>query len=98
MTRDEINQAVMAAKLARGLSWQDLADAVSKPVGWVVAALLGQRALDPVDAATLVAMLGLPERAAPILAAPHPRALSTTAPRGPTVDGVYDVLHIYGPR
>jgi cyanate lyase len=26
MTRDEITQAVVAAKLERGLSWQDLAD------------------------------------------------------------------------
>src|SRR4051794_32317650 len=46
MTRDEVTQAVVAARLARRLSWQDLADAIGKPVVWVVAALLGQHPLD----------------------------------------------------
>ncbi|MGC9671181.1 hypothetical protein ACNTMW_32125 [Planosporangium sp. 12N6] len=95
MTRDEITQAVMAAKLERGLSWQDLADTVSKPVGWVAGALLGQHPLDPSDAATLAAKLGLPERAAPILAAPR-RGASATA-TGAAGHRIYEVLRIYGP-
>jgi cyanate lyase len=88
VTRDEITRSVLAAKLARGLSWQDLADAVSKPVGWVVAALLGQHPLHPVDAATLAAKLGLPERAAPILAAVPTGALPVAVPTDPILDRV----------
>jgi cyanate lyase len=99
MTRDEITQSVMAAKLERGLTWQELADAISKPVVWVAAALLGQHSLDPVDAATLATKLGLSERAAPILAAPPTRgALPTPVPPDPTADRVYEVLRFYGPR
>jgi cyanate lyase len=99
MTRDEVTESVLAAKLARGLSWQDLADAISKPVGWVVAALLGQHPLDPADAATLATKLGLPERAAPILAAaPTGGALSAAVPTDPTLDRVYEVLRVYWPR
>ncbi|MCW2639118.1 MAG: cyanate hydratase [Dactylosporangium sp.] len=98
MTRDEITQSVMTAKLARGLSWQELADAISKPAEWVVAALLGQHPLDPVDAATLVTKLGLPERAAPILAAPPRGTLPTPVPADTTADRVYEVLRLYGPR
>jgi cyanate lyase len=99
MTRDEITQSVLAAKLARGLSWQDLADAISKPVVWVVGALLGQHPLDPTDAATLATKLGLSERAAPILAAAPTRgALPAAVPADPTLDRVYEVLRVYGPR
>jgi hypothetical protein len=95
MTRDEITRAVMVAKLARGLSWQDLADAVSKPVVWVAAALLGRYPLDPADAATLATKLGLPEGAAPILAAPTGRSLPTAVPTDPTISRVYAVLRVY---
>jgi cyanate lyase len=76
-----------------------LADAISKPAEWVAGALLGQHPLDPVDAATLATKLGLPERAAPILAVPPPRGtLPTPVPTGPTVDRVYEVLRLYGLR
>jgi cyanate lyase len=98
MTREEITQAVMAAKLARGLSWQELADTISKPVVWVVAALLGENPLHPADAATLATKLGLPEGSAPILAAvPIRGALPAAAPTDPTSSRLYDVLHVYGP-
>jgi cyanate lyase len=99
MTRDEITRSVLAAKLARGLSWQDLADTISKPVAWVAAALLGQHRLDPADATTLAAKLGLPERAAPILAAaPRRDAPPSALPACPAGDVVYEVLRAYGPR
>ena len=95
MTRDEISQAVMAAKVERGLSWQELADAVSKPVAWVAAALLGEHPLHPVDAATLAAKLGLPERAAPILMSPIRGSLPTAASTEPAAHRAYEVLGSY---
>jgi cyanate lyase len=98
MTRDEITQAVMAAKLERGLSWQELADAISKPVGWVAAALLGQHPLHPVDAATLATKLGLPEGAGPVLAAvPACGAPPTAVPTDLTICRLYEVSQVYRP-
>ncbi|MCW2639935.1 MAG: cyanase, partial [Dactylosporangium sp.] len=91
MTRDEITQAVVAAKLERGLSWQDLADAIGKPLVWVVAALLGQHPLDPADAATLATRLGLPEQAVPVLSAvPMRGALPAAVPTDPTIYRLYE--------
>jgi cyanate lyase len=98
MTRDEITRAAVAARLERGLTWQDLADAIDKPLVWTVAALLGQHPLDPVDAATLATMLGLPERAVPVLSAvPMRGALPTAVPTDPTVYRLYEAVQVYGP-
>jgi len=98
VTRDEVTQAVMAARLARGLSWQDLAAAIGKPEVWVVAALLGQHPLDPADGSTLAAKLGLPEEVVPVLASvPMRGGLPTAVPTDPTIYRLYEVLQVYGP-
>ena len=60
MTRDDITAAIIAARLARQLTWQSLADAIDKPVVWSTAALLGQHPLTRADAQTVVDLLGLP--------------------------------------
>ena len=98
MTRDEITRDVVAARLARGLTWQELADAIGKPVVWVVAALLGQHPLDRADASTLATTLGLSETTVPILAAvPMRGGLPTAVPTDPTIYRLYEVLQVYGP-
>ncbi|MDT5091577.1 MAG: cyanate lyase, partial [Mycobacterium sp.] len=42
MNRQEITEQVVLARLNKGLTWQELADAIDKPVVWTTAALLGQ--------------------------------------------------------
>jgi cyanate lyase len=98
MTRDEVTRAVVASRLARRLTWQQLADAIGKPVVWTTAALLGQHPIAPRDAATLASMLALPEDALPVLSAvPMRGALPTTPPADPTIYRLYEVLQVYGP-
>jgi cyanate lyase len=98
MTRDEVTRAATAARLERGLSWQQLADAIGKPVVWVIAALLGQHPIEPVDASTLADLLGLPAEAVPVLSAvPTRGALPTAVPTDPTIYRLYEVLQVYGP-
>lgn len=98
MTRDEVTQAVMAARLARGLSWQDLADTIGKPVVWVVSALLGQHPLNAADGSKLAEKLGLPDEVVPILASvPMRGGLPTAVPTDPTIYRLYEVIQVYGP-
>ncbi|HEV7756294.1 MAG TPA: cyanase [Mycobacteriales bacterium] len=98
VTRDEVTQAVVESRLARKLTWQQLADAIGKPVVWTTAALLGQHPITPADAATLAGMLGLTEDALPILSAvPMRGALPTAVPTDPTIYRLYEVLQVYGP-
>jgi cyanate lyase len=98
MTRDEITRQIVAARLAKGLAWQQLADAIGTPVVWTTAALLGQHPIPPESARTLVDMLGLDESAVPVLGAvPMRGGLPTAVPTDPTIYRFYEVLQVYGP-
>jgi cyanate lyase len=97
MTREDITQQIVAARLAKGLTWQQLADAIGKPVVWTTAALLGQHPIPPEQARTLVENLGLDASVVPVLAAvPMRGGLPTAVPTDPTIYRFYEVLQVYG--
>ena len=97
MTRDEITQQIIAARLAKGLTWQQLADAVDRPVVWTTAALLGQHPIPPEQGAVLAALLGLDDAALPVLAAvPMRGGFDAAVPTDPTVYRFYEALSVYG--
>ena len=98
MTRDEITEQIVAARLAKGLTWQELADAIGKPVVWTTSALLGQHPIPPGDAKTVAGLLGLDESVVPVLAAvPMRQGLPTAVPTDPTIYRFYEALQVYGP-
>ena len=97
MTRDEITQQIIAARLAKGLTWQQLADAIGKPVVWTTAALLGQHPIPSEQGRKLVELLGLDASVVPVLAAvPMRGGLPTAVPTDPTIYRFYEVLQVYG--
>jgi cyanate lyase len=97
MNRTEITERVVAARLAKGLTWQELADAVDRPLLWTTSALLGQHPIPTELGKVLVGMLGLDESAVPVLAAPPMRAaLPTAVPTDPTIYRFYEALQVYG--
>ena len=97
MTRDEITQQVIAARLAQGLTWQHLAEAVDRPVVWTTAALLGQHPIPPEAGAVLAELLGLDPSVVPVLAAvPVRGGLPTAVPTDPTIYRFYEALSVYG--
>ena len=97
MTRDQLTQEIVAARIAKGLTWQQLADAVGKPVVWTTSALLGQHPIPAEAGRTLVDVLGLNEAAVPLLAAvPMRGGLQTAVPTDPTIYRFYEVLQVYG--
>ena len=97
MTRDEITAEIIAARLAKGLTYKQLADAIHKPVVWTTSALLGQHPIPAEHGKVLVDMLGLDEAAVPLLAAvPMRGGLPTAVPTDPTIYRFYEVLQVYG--
>jgi cyanate lyase len=98
MTRNEITERIVVARLAKGLTWQELADAIDRPVVWTTAALLGQHPIPVELAKVLVEKLGLDESATAILAAvPYRGGLPSAVPTDPTIYRFYEALQVYGP-
>ena len=98
MTRDDVTAAIVSARLAKGMSWAELADAIDRPPVWATAALLGQHPMSPSEASTIVQLLDLPPEAAPVLTAvPYRGGLPTAVPTDPTIYRFYEALQVYGP-
>jgi len=101
MNRHEITERIVIARLARGLSWQQLADAIGRPVVWTTSALLGQQPI-PTELGTVLAeMLGLDDSVVPVLAAPPlrgglPTSEAARVPTDPTIYRFYEALQVYG--
>ena len=97
MNRNEITEQIVLARLDRGLSWQELAEAIDRPVVWTTSALLGQHPIPVELGKVVVEMLGLDESALPVLAAVPVRAeLPTAVPTDPTIYRFYEAVQVYG--
>lgn len=97
MTRDEITAQIIAARLAKGLTWQQLADAVDRPVVWTTAALLGQHPIPEEAGRVLAGLLDLDDAAVAVLAAvPMRGGAIGRVPTDPTVYRFYEALQVYG--
>lgn len=97
MNRNEMTEQIVMARLSKGLTWQQLAEAIDRPVVWTTSALLGQHPIPPDLAAVLVEMLGLDESVVPVLTAPTMRGgLPTAVPTDPTLYRFYEALQVYG--
>jgi cyanate lyase len=97
VTREDVTAAIAAARLAEGLTWQQLADAIDKPLVWTIAALLGQHPVPAESGRILVDLLGLDDAAVPVLAAvPMRGGLPTPVPTDPTIYRFYEALQVYG--
>ncbi|MGB8389158.1 cyanase [Mycobacterium sp.] len=101
MNRNEITEQIVVARRRLGLTWQELADAIGRPVVWTTSALLGQHPIPAELAHVLVQMLDLDESVVPVLAAPPMRGGLPTSdtprvPTDPTIYRFYEALQVYG--
>jgi cyanate lyase len=98
LTRTAVTELIVASRLALGLSWQELADSIDKPVLWSTAALLGQHPLNRPDAETVTDLLSLPPESIPVLASvPTRGAGHEVAASDPTIYRFHEALAVYGP-
>ncbi|OBF68999.1 cyanase [Mycobacterium sp. 852002-51971_SCH5477799-a] len=97
MNRTEVTEQVVFARLREGLTWQQLADAIGRPVMWTTAALLGQHPIPVEQAKVLASKLKLDDSVAPVLAAaPMRGGLPAAVPTDPTIYRFYEALQVYG--
>ena len=97
MTRTEVTERIIAAKINKGLKWADLAQAVGKSKEWVTAGLLGQMTFTREQAETLGRKLELSDEAVTLLqTVPYKGSLPTAVPTDPLIYRFYELIAVYG--
>jgi cyanate lyase len=97
MTRSEVTEAIVIARLAKGLKWADIAKEVGQSKEWTTAALLGQMALTEKQAGTVGKVLGLEKEAVLLLQqVPYKGSLPTAIPTDPLIYRFYELVNVYG--
>ena len=98
MTRDELTDVIAQRRISSGITWQELADAIDRPVVWTTAALLGQHPIPRPEAEILVEKLGLDIDVVPLLGTVPTRGTHRdVAMSDPTIYRLYEALAVYGP-
>ena len=97
MTRNDVTEAIIAAKISKGLSWAEIAKAVGQSKEWVTAGCLGQMTFTAAQAATLGKLFDLPDAAVKLLqVVPYKGSLPTTVPTDPLIYRFYELINVYG--
>jgi cyanate lyase len=97
MTRHDVTEAIVAAKLRKGIKWADIAKRVGQSKEWTTAALLGQMTLTRPQAQAVGALLELDAEAIALLQeVPFKGSLSTAVPTDPLIYRFYEIVNVYG--
>ena len=97
MTRTDVTELVVMARLKKGLTWTKLAKAVGQSKEWTTAALLGQMQMTKEQAETAGKLLGLPDDAVLLLQqVPYKGSLPTAVPTDPLIYRFYELVNVYG--
>lgn len=96
-SREELAIAAVEAKIAKDLSWQQIADTAGYSPAFVTAAVLGQHPLPKQAAEAVADLLGLGGDAAAVLQTiPTRGSIPGGVPTDPTIYRFYEMLQVYG--
>ncbi len=97
MTRSELTEKILSAKLKKGISWPKLAEKIGRSPVWTTAALMGQMPLSADEAKSAGAALGLTEDEVTTLQiVPTRGSLGAAVPVDPTIYRFYELIQVYG--
>jgi len=97
MTRQDVTDAIVAARIRKGLKWADIARRIGQSKEWTTAALLGQMTLTREQAQAAGAQLELsPEAVALLQEVPYKGSLPTAVPTDPLIYRFYELINVYG--
>jgi cyanate lyase len=97
MNRHDVTELIVTQRLAKGLSWADIAKAVGHSKEWVTAGCLGQMTFTAEQAAVIGEMLDLPAPAVKLLqVVPYKGSLPTAVPTDPLIYRFYELISVYG--
>jgi len=97
MSREDITKKIIAAKIAKGLKWADVAARVGLSKEWVTAGCLGQMTLDEAQAEVVGALFDLTaEERRWLQTPPYKGSLPTAIPTDPLIYRFYELVNVYG--
>jgi cyanate lyase len=92
----EAGQILNELRLAKGLTWRDVADHIDKPLVWTVAALLGKHPVPTESAQAVGEMLSLDTDIIAALRRQPYRIADVELATDPTVYRFHEALDVYG--
>ena len=97
MTRQEATARVLAAKKAKGLSFEEIAKAIGRHQVWTTAALMGQASMSAEEAMATVKLLGLEPEVIDVLQEfPLKGSLASAVPVDPLIYRFHEITQVYG--
>lgn len=96
-TLEEVVTKIEATKVAKGITWVDLASKLGLSPVWVAAALTGQCSMSAEDCAAVKDLLELSDADCKVLQGyPFRGSLTQTIPSDPFVYRFYEIMQVYG--
>jgi cyanate lyase len=97
MSRIDVTEKIITAKVSQGIKWADVASAVGLSKEWVTAACLGQMTLTAQQAATVGEIFGLSaDEQKWLQVVPYKGSLPTAVPTDPLIYRFYELVNVYG--
>lgn len=97
MSRIDVTEKIITAKVLQGLKWADVAERVGLSKEWVTAACLGQMTLTAEQAAVVGEIFGLSaEDQKWLQVVPYKGSLPTAVPTDPLIYRFYELVNVYG--
>ena len=97
MNRLEVTEKIVAAKVAKGIAWAEVAKKVGQSKEWTTALCLGQMTASAEQARAVGELFGLTEEERRWLqVVPYKGSLPTAVPTDPLVYRWYEVVSVYG--
>lgn len=95
--RQQVTEMILVAKVAKGLKWIQVADAIGQSKEWTTAACLGQMTLSKPQAQIVGELFDLSDEAVAWLQiAPYKGSLPTQVPTDPLIYRFYELVNVYG--
>ena len=95
--RNQLTEKIVVTRIAKKLTWKQLAEACARSEVWTTSALLGQQAMGPAEAAAAGQLLDLSADEIALLQLPPSKgALGGVVPTDPLIYRFHEVVEVYG--
>jgi cyanate lyase len=96
MKKEDVVEAIVLAKNAKGLTWEAISSELGFGVVWVTSACLGMNSMPEAAAEKLCKLLDLPEGSKAALMAYPTKTWEQSVPQDPLIYRLYEIVGVYG--